>query len=168
MQNGRGIALVNVVMVLSSFIKWKKKTIENYAHRFNMDIDVKDKKIYVRTDVGCWKIIYKIRDQRFILLHRNYVNGRVKIQDVEKVPFHRQRDVPEAGSIMKYIKYIKEHDEYKQTASKDYRDMPQNTKAQKKYYRTAKKRAEKRNAKRIDRLFLLIEGQGTVKSLSYC
>lgn len=148
--------------------KMEKDAIENYARQFNMNIDLMDKKIYVRTDVGCWKIVYKIRDQRFILLHRNYVNGRIKIQDVEKVPFHRQRDVPEAGSIMKYIKYIKEHDVYKQNAPKDYRDMPQDTKVQKKYYRTAKKRAEKHNAKRVDRLFLLIESQGTVKSLSYC
>lgn len=133
-----------------------------------MNVNLKDGKIYVRTDVGCWKIVYKISCQRFIFFHRDYVNGRIRLEDAEKVPFHRQKDMPEAGSVMKYLKYISEHDRFKQSASKDYRDMPQNTKIQKKYYRTAKKRAEKRNAKRVDRLFLLIESQGTMKSLSCC
>lgn len=145
-----------------------KEKIERYAEQFHMDVDLKDRKIYVRTDVGCWKIIYKIRNQRFILLHRNYVNGRICLEEVEKAPFHRQGDISEAGSIMKYLKYIREHDEYKKNAPKDYHKLPQDTERQKLYYRTAKKRAEKRSAKRLDRLFLLIEKQEGIKSLSYC
>lgn len=142
--------------------------IERYAEQFHMDVDLKDRKIYVRTDVGCWKIIYKISNQRFILLHRNYVNGRVCLEEAEKAPFHRQGDMPEAGNIMKYLKYIREHDEFKQNLPKDYRQLPQDTKRQKLYYRTAKKREEKRSARRVDSLFLLIEKQEGIKQLSYC
>lgn len=147
--------------------KLEKEKIERYMEQSNMNVDLKDRKIYVRTDVGCWKIIYKIREQRFILLHRNYVNGRVCLEDADKVPFHRQGDMSESGSIMKYLKYIKEHDEFKQNAPKDYRKLPQNTERQKLYYRTAKKREEKRSAKRLDSLFLLIEKQEGIKQLSY-
>ena len=148
--------------------KLEKGKIERYMEQSNMNVDLKDRKIYVRTDVECWKIIYKIREQRFILLHRNYVNGRICLEDADKVPFHRQGDMPEAGSIMKYLKYIKEHDEFKQNAPKDYRKLPQNTERQKLYYRAAKKREEKRSAKRLDSLFLLIEKQEGIKQLSYC
>lgn len=148
--------------------KLEKDRIERYAGQSSMDVDLRDKKVYVRTDVGCWKIVYKIREQRFILLHRNYVNGRICLEDVEKVPFHRQGDMPEAGSIMKYLKYIKEHDEFKQNAPKNYRKLPQNTERQKLYYRTAKKREEKRSAKRLDSLFLMIERQEGIKQLSCC
>lgn len=148
--------------------KMDREKIEAYAEQFNMDVDLKDMKLYVRTDVGCWKIIYKIRDQRFILLHRNYVNGRISLEETEKVPFHRQGDMPESGSIMKYLKYIKEHDEFKQNAPADYRKLPQGTKKQKLYYRTAKKRAEKNSAKRLDSLFILIEKQGDIKQMSCC
>lgn len=137
--------------------KLEKEQIESYAEQFNIDVDLKDKKIYIRTDVGCWKILYKIGKQRFILLHRNYVNGRISLEDAEKAPFHRQGDMPESGSIMKYLKYIKEHDKFKQNAPKDYRDLPQSTKRQKLYYKTAKKREEKRSARRLDSLFQLIE-----------
>lgn len=138
-----------------------KAEIERYAKQFNLDVDLKDRKIYVRTDAGCWKIIYKIRNQKFILLHRNYVNGRIGLEEVEKAPYHRQGDVPEAGSIMKYLKYIQKHDEFKQNAPDDYRKLPQNTRRQKFYYRSAKKRAERSSARRLDSLFLLIEKQGS-------
>lgn len=145
--------------------KMEKESLERYAKQFHIDLDFKDRKIYVRTDEGCWKMIYKIRDQRFILLHRNYVKGRIALKDAERVPFHRQWDVPEAGSIMKYLKYIKAHDEFKRNAPADYRRLPQDTKRQKLYYRTAKKRAEKRSAKRLDSLFLLIEKQAGRKQV---
>ena len=146
--------------------KLEKEAIERYAEQFNLNVDLRDRKIYVRTEVGCWKIIYKYRDQRFILLHRNYVKGRIALEDVEKAPFHRQGDMSEAGSIMKYLKYIKEHDEFKQKAPKDYRKLPQDTERHRRYYRAAKKREEKRSAKRLDRLFHLIETQEGIKPLS--
>lgn len=139
--------------------KMEKEGIDRYAEQYNMDVDLKGMKLYVRTDAGRWKIIYKIRDQRFILLHRNYVNGRISLEDAEKVPFHRQGDMLETGSIMKYLKYIREHDEFKLKAPKDYRKMPQNTNKQKLYYRMAKEGAEKSSAKRLDSLFRLIESK---------
>ena len=146
--------------------KMEQEKIERYAEQFNLDVDFKDRKIYVRTDAGCWKIIYKIRNQRFILLHRNYVNGRIDLEDAEKAPF--QGDTPESGTIMKYLKYIKDHDEFKHNMPKDYRRMPQDTKQQKVYYKAAKKRAERSNAKRLDSLFLLIEKQEGIKQFSCC
>jgi hypothetical protein len=90
------------------------------------------------------------------------------LEDVENGSFHRQGDVPEAGSIMKYLRYIKNHDEFKKTISSDYRQMPRDTKRQKLYYHSAKKRAERREARRVDRLFTQIENKEGIKSLSYC
>lgn len=69
---------------------------------------------------------------------------------------------------MKYLKYIKSHDEFKQNMPADYRQMPRNTRQQKVYYKSAKKRAEKRSARRLDSLFGLIERQNGIKSLSFC
>lgn len=119
--------------------------------------------VYHRPECRYAGKIQKIRDQRFILFHRNYVNGRIDLKDVEKAPFHRQGDMPEAGSIMRYLKYIKNHDEFKHNTPEDYRKMPQDTERQKAYYRAAKKRVERRNAKRLDSLFLLIEKQEGIK-----
>ncbi len=145
-----------------------KKSIERYAEQAHMDVDLRDWKLYVRTDAGCWKILYKIGGQRFILLHRNHVDGRICLEDAEKVPFHRQGDVPEAGSIMKYLKYIQKHDAFKQSMPEDYRKMPQDTERQKRYYRAAKRRDQRRSARRLDSLFLLIEQREGIRRLSCC
>ena len=142
--------------------------IECFSKQHNIDVDFKNHKIYVRTDVGCWKIVYKISSQKFILLHRNYVNGRMDLDEADNAPFHRQWDVAESGSIMKYLKYIKNHDAFKQNMSTDYRKMPRDTRQQKIYYKAAKKRAEKRDARNLDRLFAMIECQEGIKSLSFC
>ena len=146
----------------------EKSRIEQYAEKFHMDVDIIKGKIYVNTDAGCWKIMYKRREQRFILFHRNYVNGRIGLKEAENAPFHRQTDIKEAGSIMKYLKYIKNHDEFKLNAPKDYRQMPRDSKRQKMYYQAAKKRAERHSARRVDQLFALIERQEGIKRLSYC
>ncbi|MCM1537868.1 MAG: hypothetical protein NC254_05685 [bacterium] len=146
----------------------EREKIERFAEQFDLDVDMKDHKIYVRTDVGCWKIVYRRGSQRFLLLHRNHVNGRIGLDETERVPFHRQWDVPEAESIMKYLRYIKDHDEFKRNKPADYRQMPRDTKKQKAYYRTAKRRAQRKSARRLDRLFVMIEREEGMKSLSFC
>ncbi|MCM1398326.1 MAG: hypothetical protein NC225_02465 [Clostridium sp.] len=142
--------------------------IRRFTAQHNMDIDLKDGKIYVRTDAGCWKIIYKISMQKFILLHRNYVNGRVSLEEADKAPFHRQGDMPDSGSIMKYLNYIQKHDEFKLNMPADYRQLPQDSKKQKTYYRSAKRRAQKQSARRLDELFDMIERKEGIKNLSFC
>lgn len=137
--------------------KLEEPEIQRYAKQFHMDVDLDNHKIYVRTCVGCWKIIYKICNQSFILLHRNYVNGKIKLEEAENAPYHRQGDMAESKSIMKMIKYIKNHDEFKQRTGGDYRRMPQDSRKQKLYYRAAKKRMERRGARRLNQLFALIE-----------
>ncbi|MCM1263583.1 MAG: hypothetical protein NC313_12795 [Butyrivibrio sp.] len=144
------------------------ENIEYFARQNNIDVDLKNNKIYVRTDVGCWKIVYRKSIQRFILLHRNYVNGRIDLDNVDNAPYHRQGDMAESGSIVKYLKYIKKHDDFKQNLPMDYRQMPQNSRKQKMYYKSAKKRAQKRSSRQLDMLFALVERQENIKEFSFC
>ena len=139
---------------------------EKFCRQHNMDVDYANNMVYVRTDVGCWKIHYKTHEQKFILFHRNYGKGRIALEDVEKAPYHRQKDMYEAGSIMKLLHYIQSHDEFRQFGPADYRQMPQRTRQQRYYYKAAKHRQEKRDAKRLDALFLMIEKQEGMKKLS--
>ena len=152
----------------SFMYRLEEEELEYFAEQHDMDIDLQNNCIYVRTDVGCWKILYTKGSQKFILLHRNYVSGRIGLEEVEDIPYHRQGDMPEAYSIMKYVKYIKKHDEFKKNPPADYRTMPRDTKRQKSFYRTAKRRAERASAKRLDALFVMIEQREGIKSLSYC
>lgn len=146
----------------------ERDKIECFSESHNLDVDLRNKEIYVRTDVGCWKIIYKRSKQKFILLHRNYVSGRISFNEMDDAPYHRQGDMADSGSIMKYLKYIHKHDAFKQNKPADLRLMPQNTRQQKAYYRSARKREAKRSARRLDNLFFLIERKEGMKQLSFC
>lgn len=88
--------------------------------------------------------------------------------DAEKVPYHRQRDMHEAGSIMRMLRYIQGHDEFRQFGPADYRQMPRRTRQQRYYYNSAKRLQEKRTARRLDSLFLMIEKKEGIKQLSMC
>ena len=137
-------------------------------NQHNMDMDLVGNMVYVRTDVGCWKIHYKKREQKFILFHRNFVKGHIALEDVEKAPYHRQKDMYEAGSILKLLQYIQGHDEFRQFGPADYRQMPQRTRRQRNYYQAAKRIQEKRSARRVDYLFRMIEQKEGIKQLSVC
>ena len=142
--------------------------IKAFCEQNKMDIDLRDNKIYVRTDVGCWKLIYIFKDQRFILMHKNHVEGRLSMDEVEHGGYHRQGDMPYSGSIMKYLNYIKKHDEFKRKMPDDIKQMPTDTKKQKAYYKTAKRREDRRAANRLESLFLMIERKEGIKHLSFC
>lgn len=149
--------------------------IESYAAQYNLEADIKNHMLYVRTEVGCWKIMYMHKKQKFTLYHRNYVNGRVRLADVERAPYHQQKDKPVAKSIMSYMDYIRKHDEFIQSmpsdfrlSKEDYRKLPRATAKQRHYYNAARKREERRKARRVDNLFLLIEQQEGMRELSFC
>lgn len=118
--------------------------------------------------MGCLKVIYKRKKRHFILWHRNATDTRISLDEVEKVSYHRQKDMESAESIMEYLQYIQKHDKYKPSMNTDYRKLPRDTKRQKVYYNAAKKREKKRSAKRVERLFSLIEQQEGIRHLSFC
>jgi len=76
--------------------------------------------------------------------------------------------MPYSGSIMKYLNYIKKHDEFKRKMPDDIKQMPTDTKKQKAYYKTAKRREDRKATNRLDSLFLMIERKEGIKHLSFC
>ena len=146
----------------------EKGNILKFTNQHNMDVDLLDDKLYIRTDVGCWKIRYKPDIDKLVLLHKNYVDGRIDLDEVENGQYHRQVDIFQSDSIMKYINYIYEHDRYKKISINDYRQLPQDTKKQKAHFRSAMKREKRRSARRLDSLFAEIERKEGIKALSFC
>lgn len=146
----------------------EKGNILKFTQTHNMDVDLIDDKLYIRTDVGCWKIRYKPNQDKLVLLHKNYVDGRIDLDDVENGDYHRQVDIQKSDTIMKYINYIFEHDKYKKIRDDDYRRLPQDTKKQKAHYRSAMKKERRRSASRLDSLFAEIEKKEGIKALSFC
>ena len=145
----------------------EKNEIEYFAEKHNMNVDMVKDELVIRTDAGCWKILYKKRKQKFMLLHRNYVPGRISLKEIDNIPYHLQGDMLYSKSIIKFVKYIQAHDKFKANPV-DYHAMPRSTNRQRAYYYSAKRREEKRSARRLDNLFLMIENKEGIRNLSFC
>lgn len=137
------------------------------------DFDKCTKTLYIATDVGYWKIFRKDDIGQYLLYHRNTYDRNMNQDILKKGPFHRQGDVHASSSLNKLVQYVIEHDKAKKIIAMDYHMLPRKTKKQKKYYKIAQNKANKRNNKErkpsIDDLFRMIEQQDeTLKQLSFC
>ena len=72
----------------------------------------------------------------------------------EKIRNNRFEDPKEKE---RYVNYILDHDNAKKIMATDYRNLPKQTKKQKKYYNQAKKRERKKSTRRVLELFDKIE-----------
>lgn len=115
--------------------------------------------LYIRTEFGCWKLYWKVAEQKFLLYHRNIFDPSLSHEELMTGGYHKQRDMQSSPSFDSIVHYIYRHDQDKAIAAIDYRKLPQSTKKQRRYFRHHKKVAEKERHKRIDELFKQIESE---------
>lgn len=111
---------------------------------------------YIRTDVGLWKFFWNEEAYCYLLYHLSSFDPTLPTEDLIQRSFHRQGDFSPTESMGSIINYIEAHDKAKKIIADDYRKLPRTTKKQKKYYKSAKKKAKRQEADRVDRLFSLI------------
>ena len=149
---------------LAGFWRTRQGLIRHYKCDEGIEIsyDKVTDTLYIRTDVGFWKIFR--RDGVYILHHLNHYDPAFPTENLIHKGYHRQKDVKPSESVLPLLKYIKKHDEAKKIIAIDYRLLPNKTKAEKKYYQHAKNRAIRQQHRRIDDLFRLIEEQRLAKA----
>ena len=98
---------------------YMKQMTRRYGVQFTMAYDTDT--LYIRTDVGFWKI-YTKADMQYRLYHLNRFDPAL---------------------------YIIKHDEAKKIIADDYRKLPQNTRKEKKYYEIARKRDHRQKRRQL-------------------
>ena len=131
--------------------KWETK------YDISITYDKNSDRIYVKTDVGFWRIYLRNDDNQYLLFHRNKYDSSIPYEVAISGNYHRQKDVKATQSLQKIIEYIAAHDKAKMIIADDYHNLPRKTKRQKKYYKIAKKKAARKQAKRMDMLFSKVE-----------
>ena len=63
--------------------------------------------------------------------------------------YHRQSDVKQSTSPNRINNYIIKHDEAKKIIAVDYRNLPQSTRKEKKYYEIARKRDHRQKKRQL-------------------
>ena len=120
--------------------------------------DNKTDTMYVRTDIGFWKLFWKKRDKKsgYVLYHLNEYDPDADTERLKHGKYHRQSDVQMSDSIDKLLHYIEAHDHAKKIIADDYRKLPKNTKMEKYYYEVARKKEKRKQRQRMDQIFDLI------------
>ena len=77
-----------------------------------------------------------------------------------------QADESRNQSPYKHLQYIVKHDAAKKVEQIDYKNLPQRTKKQKKYYRQAENRARRKSVSRVLDLFAELEAKGELTRVS--
>ncbi len=133
--------------------------IEHYAKKNNIQIEYDGTDLYVITDMAAWKIAYGYHYDWFKLLHCPFDGKAITMEEAKTAHYHVQGDVPKDQSPYKHIQYIVKHDEAKKVEQIDYKNLPQRTKKQKKYYRQAENRAKRESVSRVLSLFAELEAK---------
>lgn len=132
----------------------ERKTIEWNTENRNMEFKYKDGLLYVKTKVGCWKLVYARNMEQIALYHRNSRQAELDFKHPEKDRYHQQRDQLYFNNIAQALNYIYDHDKYRAAVQRgDKRIVYKN----KKYEKQAKRRERKAALRRVDRLFDMIE-----------
>lgn len=152
-------------------IRVHKEEIEKWENdrKIKFRYDDMTKTMYFETELGFWKAFTKEKSGKYLLYHRNTFEKGMEFEEAKCGEFHRQSDFKKTGSITKIIKYIVAHDRAKATIMEDYRKLPVQTKKQKNYYKSAKRKEKRKAEKRLDNIFAMLEAADpSLRQCSMC
>lgn len=139
-------------------VRTHKKNFHAWTRKYNMKFTYSKRNdiLYVQTNIGFWKIFMREEVGGYLLFHRNTYSADMDFNKAINGDFHRQRDVKITNSLDKLVDYIVAHDRAKLTILVDYRNLPNRTKKQRKYYRAAERKEKRKAIRRLDCIFASI------------
>lgn len=114
--------------------------------------------LFMRTERGFWKVYWR-DGEGFLLFHLNEFDPLLTTEEMMDRRYHRQRDAKATKSLIKILNYVRDHDKAKMILETGYKNLPQRTKRQRKYYRQAEWRQKKQEMRRVDELFAMLDRQ---------
>lgn len=141
-------------------------SIDYFEKKKGMQFNYKDGVLYVKTNIGCWKLVYSRGMELFALYHRNRSEKEVDFVNPEHEHYHLQKDQAYLSSINAVLNYIYNHDKYREAEQQGCKMI---VFSNKKYQKQAEKRKQRQQKNRVDCLFRILESQNEgYKQLSYC
>ncbi|MDO4620947.1 MAG: hypothetical protein Q4B09_10040 [Lachnospiraceae bacterium] len=81
-------------------MKWY--TMRSYAKYNHMKLAKIDKSMYVKTEIGIWKMVYKPDVEKYLLYHGNKGSENTPLEYADRGFYHRQKDLKEQISVWNY------------------------------------------------------------------
>lgn len=129
----------------------EKDEIRKFCVANGLSYRIRDESLLIDTYVSSWKIIYTLKNRRWLRLYHENTQLYYKCNSVngEIIKSYHNQESAHSSTILGYLKYIVEHDNYKYKNSTRYKKMNKNTKTKKYLYDRAKKRDEKARVLRV-------------------
>ncbi len=145
-----GYQYCSICSPISARFKKEKLEIQEFAKKHNLKVYVYDDAVYVNTQVAGWKIVQEGQNKKLHLYHEN------AFQIYRKLPMKNGKLVKEyhqqwasSGTILGFLEYIVDHDDWKHEQANSYKKYPKKTKSQRKKYKAAKNRAKSESVRRV-------------------
>jgi len=130
--------------------KQEQEFIDMFMQRTGFIVFYEDNSVYIKTNMKTWKIITSGKNQRLHLYHEsNQIYSFCKKENgkIEK-RYHLQNDI-HSKTIERYLMYIEKHDQWRYSEESKYKQLPKNTKKQRKRYRQEKGKAKRKAVLRV-------------------
>lgn len=144
---GKGYRECNCCSFIGKKYHKELKEISLFAKDNHIKVWFVDGEVYIETRIGAWKITSPGKSKKIFLNHANAENFLFCKKENGKIihTYHAQSDIS-SKTIMGYLRYIDKHDRWRESVMYEYRKMPTSTKKQKKKYKNAKRKANRRAA----------------------
>lgn len=140
-----------------------KHALDYYEKNKGLEFKYIDGILYIKSPVGCWKLVYARGKETIALYHRSATDKPLDFAHPQREIYHHQGDKGYCDSVASYLHYIYEHDRYKAAAMRGEKNIHFSNK---KYKRAAAEAKRRREIRRVDELLRMLESQK--KSIRGC
>ena len=133
-------------------IRYKREAlaIQDFAKKYHLRVYVYDNAVYVDTQVAGWKIVQEGKSKKLHLCHENHfqIYRELPMQNGKLFKeYHQQYAF--SKTIVGFLEYIVDHDDWRSTLADSYKKYPRKTKKQRQKYKAAKNRAKADSVRRV-------------------
>lgn len=139
---------------LSYYIDYESLSISYFKKRHGMEFRYKKDALYVRTEIGCWKIMYSKNEEKMLLFHRSRSKYALNFKRAEKERYHVQEDALCYHTIRGVLQYIQDHDDFKKAESKGEKNIVFTKEI---YKKQAERRKRKKKVNKVYEIFDKLE-----------
>ena len=120
--------------------KSEKHLIDKYCEANGLIYRLDDESLLVQSEIATWLIKYDDKSELLILFHGNRCPEDVELRKLPPKDYHRQKSAGTSETLMGFLIYIRDHDDYRNNLAENVENMPKKTKKQRTEYKKVKKK----------------------------
>lgn len=152
----RGYRACRCCNTMSYLVGSASRTLEYHENEHGMEFKLHDGMLFVKTKMGCWRLVYIRTKEQIALYHRNKRQKPLDWEHPERSKYHPQKDQLYYNSVKATLDYIYEHDKFRAAEQIDKNNVKYKNK---RYQKQAENREKRAKLRKVNQLFRELEKQ---------